>query len=97
MSESSRCWWCNPNGNPIAPHEGPHATWCPHFREEQRGGLKPLQTSCPSCQNKAVRVEEYGEECSAGMLIGHVRANCVKCGHWLTEDEIYDGITDNPA
>lgn len=55
------------------------------------------ETSCPSCGNNAVRVEEYSEECSVGLLVGHVRANCDKCGHWLTEDEIYDGITEAAA
>lgn len=33
------CPWCG-GGNRIgaARHEGPHSTWCVHFRESQRGG-----------------------------------------------------------
>lgn len=34
-----RCAWCNTDPDEAAArHEGPHATWCPHFRNEQRGG-----------------------------------------------------------
>jgi hypothetical protein len=33
------CPWCNKEADEAAAqHEGPHATWCVHFREEQRGG-----------------------------------------------------------
>lgn len=35
----SRCSWCGLDAEEAAErHEGPHLTWCPHFREEQRGG-----------------------------------------------------------
>lgn len=34
-----RCKWCGTERYAAAVrHEGPHATWCMHFREEQRGG-----------------------------------------------------------
>lgn len=37
--EPRRCFWCNADRYESAlRHEGPHATWCVHFREEQRGG-----------------------------------------------------------
>jgi hypothetical protein len=33
------CEWCKTDSEESAKHhEGPHATWCVHFREEQRGG-----------------------------------------------------------
>jgi hypothetical protein len=33
------CPWCNVVASEAAVrHEGPHATWCVHFRESQRGG-----------------------------------------------------------
>jgi len=33
------CPWCKTDAIEAAKrHEGPHATWCPQFREEQRGG-----------------------------------------------------------
>jgi hypothetical protein len=32
-----RCSWCNTDPDEAAArHEGPHLTWCPHFRNEQR-------------------------------------------------------------
>lgn len=32
------CLWCNCDpAIAAATGEGPHATWCPHFRNEQRG------------------------------------------------------------
>lgn len=35
------CSWCGANAEEAAArHEGPHSTWCVHFRESQRGGLK---------------------------------------------------------
>lgn len=35
----SICAWCNTDAEAAnRRHEGPHATWCPHFREDQRGG-----------------------------------------------------------
>ena len=37
-----RCFWCNADPVESAKHhEGPHATWCFHFRESQRGGVTP--------------------------------------------------------
>lgn len=39
MAREDYCFWCNPDSHDIRPHYGPHATWCPHFREEQRGGV----------------------------------------------------------
>ena len=33
------CFWCNPESMPQSKYEGPHATWCPHFREEQRAEI----------------------------------------------------------
>lgn len=34
-----QCSWCGTNAEEAAKrHEGPHATWCVHFREDQRGG-----------------------------------------------------------
>lgn len=36
---AERCQWCNSNRYEAALRfEGPHLTWCVHFREEQRGG-----------------------------------------------------------
>lgn len=36
---SERCFWCDKDPDEAAArHEGPHATWCVHFRENQRGG-----------------------------------------------------------
>lgn len=33
------CSWCGTDRYDAAKrHEGPHATWCVHFRESQRGG-----------------------------------------------------------
>jgi len=33
------CFWCGTNRLEAAKRfEGPHATWCVHFRESQRGG-----------------------------------------------------------
>ena len=29
------CFWCNPDSRPAAPNEGPHATWCPAYRQSQ--------------------------------------------------------------
>jgi hypothetical protein len=35
----SKCEWCGTDSEEAAKrHEGPHATWCVHFRESQRGG-----------------------------------------------------------
>ena len=34
---SERCFWCNADPDEAAArHEGPHATWCPHFRMTYR-------------------------------------------------------------
>lgn len=39
MTTEERCSWCNGTRYAAALRgEGPHATWCVHFREEQRGG-----------------------------------------------------------
>lgn len=39
MTTEERCAWCNGARYAAALRgEGPHATWCVHFREEQRGG-----------------------------------------------------------
>jgi hypothetical protein len=39
-AQEERCFWCNTlPSEAAAQHEGPHSTWCPHFREHQRGGL----------------------------------------------------------
>lgn len=38
------CFWCG--SDPVEKalkHEGPHLTWCPHFREEQRGGDQKIR------------------------------------------------------
>jgi len=41
----SKCFWCGTNPAEAAQrHEGPHATWCVHFREEQRGNFFELRT-----------------------------------------------------
>lgn len=35
------CPWCGNNAEEAAArHEGPHATWCVHYRHDQRGGIK---------------------------------------------------------
>ncbi len=53
---SERCSWCNSDAEEAAKHhEGPHLTWCPSFREEQRGGD---HQSCPNCEGKG-RVEKW--------------------------------------
>lgn len=37
------CSWCGARaGVNAARGEGPHSTWCVHFREAQRGGKLPL-------------------------------------------------------
>lgn len=34
------CSWCGTDAEESAKrHEGPHSTWCVHFRESQRGGI----------------------------------------------------------
>lgn len=41
MAYPGRCSWCNADPQEAAArHEGPHATWCPHFREEQRWAIR---------------------------------------------------------
>jgi len=41
MDHFKICFWCQVNPIEAAKHhEGPHLTWCPYFREEQRGGGK---------------------------------------------------------
>lgn len=39
--EPKVCAWCGADAaSNAARHESPHATWCAHFRESQRGGPK---------------------------------------------------------
>jgi hypothetical protein len=43
----AKCPWCQTDAAEAAKrHEGPHATWCVHFREEQRGGAS-IKESAP--------------------------------------------------
>lgn len=40
-----KCDWCGKDAAKAAEqHEGPHAAWCVHFREDQRGGRTPKHT-----------------------------------------------------
>jgi hypothetical protein len=40
------CPWCGVDPDEAAKrHEGPHLTWCVHFREEQRGIAEMLATA----------------------------------------------------
>lgn len=35
------CSWCNTDPvEAAARHEGPHATWCPHYKREERTGMR---------------------------------------------------------
>ena len=51
------CSWCGSDSEESAKRfEGPHATWCVHFRESQRGGGLPrkedllgLLRECAKC------------------------------------------------
>lgn len=46
---TKRCSWCNTDpADAAARHEGPHATWCLHFRTEQRGGRKGTDGTKPT-------------------------------------------------
>lgn len=43
------CPWCGANAVVNASrHEGPHSTWCVHFRESQRGGGADGQSAARS-------------------------------------------------
>lgn len=42
---TNTCFWCGGSAEErAARHEGPHLTWCPRFRESQRGGPPPRDT-----------------------------------------------------
>ena len=46
-----RCSWCGTDADEAAKrHEGPHATWCVHFRESQRGGPTVTEPDRPYCK-----------------------------------------------
>jgi hypothetical protein len=41
---NDKCSWCGTSAIEAAlRYEGPHATWCRHFRDEQRGGDDTLR------------------------------------------------------
>lgn len=70
------CSWCKTDSEESALHyEGPHTTWCPHFREEQcRGGFR--QYLPPSIQSdwpfSPDRLTLTSDHCKCGAAIAHV-------------------------
>lgn len=54
-----RCSWCGIDAKEAAKrHEGPHATWSFHFRESQRGGIKP------KCEHPLSTIVPSGTRCT---------------------------------
>jgi hypothetical protein len=64
MSEplSNRCWWCHTDPEESAlRHEGPHATWCPHYRL----GQYAMSSEPIYCEVRGhyCRCHDYGKRC----------------------------------
>lgn len=64
-NKTNRCPWCNTDPVEAASqHEGPHATWCPHYR-------RPERPSPPSAKNeKPIHVRCGGEVIPDSDFIG---------------------------
>lgn len=67
------CLWCNTDADQAAArHEGPHATWCVHFRMSQRGGISQpsavLRTFvCQGCGRTLVVLHDNSVRCGCGV------------------------------
>jgi len=60
------CSWCGSDSEESAKRfEGPHATWCVHFRESQRGGPKAARSEPPHKEDLLGLLRECAK-CSCG-------------------------------
>lgn len=74
----NRCFWCNTDPEEAAArHEGPHATWCPHYR----------RPAMPAMVLPTMLAGTVGDIAAVLRKVAHeVEAECV-CGHSQLEHE----------